>query len=80
MEKESDDARSLHMGKVFLLSPLGFAIWYVPLIHADIIGLPTAVLIIAGIFTFLIIINMIAPNKRPRIDHSRDKELKTYTV
>ena len=64
------------MGKILLLSPLGFAIWYVPLIHADTIGLLPAVLIVAGILTFLIMINMIASGKR----HSRNKEPKTYTV
>jgi hypothetical protein len=77
METETD---RLPMGKIFLLFPLAFAIWYVPLMYADTIGIFTSILIIVGILTFIITIGMIAPDQSSHPDHDRDEEQKTYTV
>jgi hypothetical protein len=80
MAKDNDELILMPMGKVLLLFPLGFAIWYVPLIYADTIGLFPAILIIVGILAFIITIGMVAPDKSSHPDHDRDEEPKTYTV
>jgi len=80
MEKEEPLYGANTMGLVLLCVPIGFAIWYVPLIYADIIGFLPAFLIIAGILTIIIVVGRLAISAKPTPDHRPETKQKTYTV